>query len=80
LTCCLSSNSQYVRRAKKDKSSFFCSPSTIGNILLAGLSLVLWDSRPAQTAPPPGYTLVFDEEFNGPLDVPPCDKREGQVN
>jgi hypothetical protein len=50
---------------------FFCIPLTIGNILLAGLSLVLWDSGSAQAAPPPGYNLVFDEEFNGPLDVPP---------
>jgi beta-glucanase (GH16 family) len=66
----LNAKPQRVRQVKKDKF-FFCSPRTIGNILLAGLSLVLWDSRSAQAAPPPGYNLVFDEEFNGPLDVPP---------
>jgi hypothetical protein len=28
-------------------------------------------SPPAQARPPSGYTPVFDEEFNGPLDVAP---------
>ena len=67
----LNPNSRGVRKPKKDKSSFYRSLSTIGKILLVGFSLLVLDSRSAQAAQPPGYRLVFDEEFNGPLDVPP---------
>jgi beta-glucanase (GH16 family) len=67
----LNAISHRVRRPKKGMSSFCGFSSTIGSIFLAGLSLVLMDCRTAQAAPPAGYKLVFDEEFNGPLDVAP---------
>jgi hypothetical protein len=67
----LNAISPCVRGPKKEKSSIGRLSSTIGSIFLAGLSLVLMDSRIAQAAPPSGYMLVFDEEFNGPLDVAP---------
>jgi hypothetical protein len=67
----LNAISHRVRPPKKGMSSFCGFSSTIGSIFLAGLSLVLMDCRTAQAAPPAGYKLVFDEEFNGPLDVAP---------
>jgi beta-glucanase (GH16 family) len=65
----LNLNSLWVQRPKKKKSLSFGSPSTIGSLFLAGILIVLMDSRTAQATPPSGYHLVFAEEFNGPLDV-----------
>jgi beta-glucanase (GH16 family) len=40
-------------------------------LTLVCLSLVLIASHSAQATAPPGYKLVFDEEFNGPFQISP---------
>jgi beta-glucanase (GH16 family) len=70
-----------ARKAKKDQFKICGSRSKIENVfyarsrtvplILLCISFALIVSSSTQADPPPGYKLVFDEEFNGPLDVAP---------